>query len=93
VLLDMFKTNQDRAQILITTHSPDILDDKDLSPSAIRLVNWQNGVSTISEVGRAATESVKEGLMSAGELLRANALRPERQPIQPETAIDLFPEW
>ena len=93
VLLDMFKTNQDRAQILITTHSPDILDDKDLSPSAIRLVNWQNGISTISEVGRAATESVTEGLMSAGELLRANALRPERQPVQPETAIDLFPEW
>jgi len=92
VLLDIFKARRDQSQVLITTHSPDILEDKDLSPDFIRLVDWQDGVTTIAPVGQAARESVEEGLMLAGELLRSNALRPDHLPSF-SPSVELFPEW
>jgi len=91
VLLDAFRANQERTQILISTHSTDILDRKDIRHHSIRLVRWQNGVTTVSEISHASRESVEEGLMTVGELLRANALRADSTTPASEMPIDLFP--
>jgi len=91
VLLDAFQIGCAQSQILMTTHSPDILEDKDLSPDYIRLVEWRDGITTISSVGSAARESMEKRRMLAGELLRANALRPEAEP-EPDMEVELFPE-
>ena len=92
VLLDALRANQERTQILISTHSTDVLDRKDIRARSIRLVQWQNGVTRVAEMGRASRESVEEGLMTAGELLRANALRTDSLASVSEPSVTLFPE-
>ena len=79
VLVDIFAEACSRSQILITTHSPDILDSKDLTDGQIRAVEYQHGATTISTLGTVSREAIRKRLYSAGELLRLGELEPDRQ--------------
>lgn len=70
VLLD---TSAER-QILITTHSPDILDSKELRDDQIRIVTMQHGATVIAPLGEASRQAIREHLFTPGELLRSNEL-------------------
>jgi len=64
-------------QILITTHSPDLLDSEDLRDDQIRVVSCEHNRTTIAPLSEFGREAVRDGLYSAGELLRLNELNPD----------------
>ncbi len=88
-LMDILRVGENRSQVLITTHSPDVLDAPDLDPAAIQLVRWQDGVTRVSPIGPASVGVLQEKLATVGELLRSNYLRPADDN-EPED-VDLFP--
>ncbi|WP_219417280.1 AAA family ATPase [Pseudonocardia nigra] len=61
-------------QVIITTHSADIIDDLDLDD--IRVVWSEDGASHVSLVAEHSREPVRQGLITPGALLRSDALDP-----------------
>ena len=77
VLLDGLRDAADRTQIIVTSHSPDLLDDKDLDPESILAVEARNGTTSIGRVDEAGRSVVRDRLYTTGELLRLNQLQPD----------------
>jgi predicted ATPase len=76
-VLDLLRHASKGTQLVITTHSPDVLDAKWIKDSNVRIVEWQEGATRVGELSAASRQAIQEHLMGAGELLRANALDPE----------------
>jgi predicted ATPase len=90
-LMDVLKIGEHRSQVLITTHSPDVLDAPDLNPDALRLVRWQNGATRVSPLGQVSKDILQQRMATTvGELLRSNYLRPAEED-EPQD-VDLFPD-
>jgi predicted ATPase len=75
-IMDVFRTATRHMQLVITTHSPDLLDTKWIGPENLRIATWEDGVTRISDIGEMPCEALRAHLMGAGELLRSNALEP-----------------
>lgn len=73
-LVDILRQQSEESQVLITTHSADIVDSLDVE--ALRVVWTEKGASRIAPVAPHTKETVTKGLITPGELLRANALDP-----------------
>ena len=78
-------------QVVVTTHSPDILDAKWIEDRHLRIVQWETGKTGISSVSPAVRQALGEHLMGAGELLRANALTPAELFVREPRQFMLFP--
>ncbi len=91
ILLDLIRGFSSRTQIIVTTHSPDLLESKWIAPENIRVVTWQKGVTQVLGLSAAGTESLRQHLMGAGEMMRTEGLRPEPlfENVNPEQA-ELF---
>jgi predicted ATPase len=76
-LAEAFKEASERTQIIITTHSPHLVDQFD--PESIRVAWSRNGLTQISPIKYAQVESVKQHLMSLQEFMLAEGLQPELQ--------------
>jgi predicted ATPase len=63
-----------RAQVLITTHSPEVLDYDDLSDDVFRVVAKTDGRTAIAPVSAASRQVIRDHLYSPGELLRIDEL-------------------
>lgn len=77
VLIDGLRDAAEQAQILVTSHSPDLLDNGEISPDSIIAVVAEHGESRIGpldDVGRAV---LRDHLYTAGELLRMGHLAPD----------------
>ena len=79
-ILDLLRCASERMQVVVTTHSPDILDARWIEAHHLRLLEWEDGKTTVSQVSEASRDLIAEGFMQAGELLRSNALRAEDPP-------------
>ena len=77
VLLDGLQDAADKTQVIITSHSSDLLDDKDLDPESILAVEAHNGATTIAGVDEAGRSAVRDRLYTTGELLRLDQLQPD----------------
>ena len=77
VALDGLREASEKTQILITSHSPDLLDDKDLDVESILAVEARNGNTAILPVAEAGRSAVRDRLYTTGELLRLDQLRPD----------------
>lgn len=75
LLADAFKEVSQNTQLLITTHSPYLLDH--FSPEVIRVVSMSNGQTEVSGIRRSQLEAVKEKLMTMSEVMALDGLRPE----------------
>ena len=75
-ILDVLRHAGRFMQVVVTTHSPDVLDAKWIEERHLRIVNCDKGATRISRVSPATREALSEHLMGAGELLRSNALTP-----------------
>ena len=64
-------------QVLITTHSPDILDFKEIRDDQIRVVTMERGRTIIAPMSRASRQAVREHLYTPGELLESWRVEPE----------------
>lgn len=73
VLAEAFNDVAGNTQLLITTHSPELIDYFD--PKAIRVVSFHQGRTKASSIKSSQVKSIKERLTTAGELLqRGNIL-------------------
>lgn len=75
VVWDALREASERTQIIITTHSPDVLDNKDVPARALRILSWEHGGSVVRRVDASTRQAIDRHDFTAGELLRANALR------------------
>ena len=73
-VLDLVRHASRFMQVIVTTHSPDILDASWIADRHLRVVSWDRGASRVAPVSEAARTVLREHLMGAGELLRSNAL-------------------
>lgn len=89
ILLD---ASYDR-QVLITTHSPDILDAKELSDGQIRLITMEKGRTIVAPLSQASRQAIRERLYTPGELLRIDELSQDVEAAQRASQhLDLFSE-
>lgn len=72
VIADAIKEVSKRSQILVTTHSPHLLDQFD--PGNVRSVELQEGRTIVSPINPTQVEVVRERLFSLGELLVSEGL-------------------
>ena len=90
-LLDELRIAGRAMQVVMTTHSPDLLDAQWIEDQHIRIASWAAGISQIRPVSSAVRETLRERLMGAGELLRAEALSPDEDVTV--GALFLEPPW
>lgn len=76
-ILDVIRRASSDMQIVITTHSPELLDDKWIQDSHLRVVSWESGASHVLPLSATTRSVIKDHLMGVGELLRSNALHPQ----------------
>ena len=84
VLVDALRDAAGHAQIFVTSHSPDLLDNDDISDDSILAVLAEYGqtgiglretkIGYLDHVGRSA---LRDRLFTAGELLRMNQIDPD----------------
>jgi predicted ATPase len=86
---DAFAEASHTVQILVTTHSTDLLDTKDFDPDWLRVVINEGGVTRIGPLSEATQSIVRDHLSTAGELLRSSPLRPL---VESGTSATLFNE-
>lgn len=70
VLMDILMDGAERSQVLLTTHSPDIIDNKKLVDNQIVVVESVQGVAQITPLTKTAREMIRQRLYTPGELLR-----------------------
>ena len=77
VLLDALRDASHKTQVIITSHSPDLLDNKDLDVDSILAVEAHGGNTAIAQVDEASRSVVRDLLFTTGELLRLDQLQPD----------------
>jgi predicted ATPase len=78
VLLDSLTEASQSKQIIITSHSPDLLDNDRIAPESLLAVTAEEGVTTIGPIDDAGRTLLRDRLYTAGELMRLNQLSPHR---------------
>jgi predicted ATPase len=84
----------EETQVIVTSHSPDLLDDMNLSADALLAVVSEGGETRIAPLDPASRDAMRQRLFSAGELLRLNQLAPDLAALaaQQQRPVDLFGE-
>lgn len=77
VLLSALREGSRRCQILVTSHSPDLLDNEDIPGSSLLAVDNLDGLTRIGPIDAAGRTALRDKLFTPGELLRQNQLAPE----------------
>lgn len=80
-VLELLRHASRHMQVVITTHSPDLLDAKWIADRHLRIVEWSEGATHVAPVSEAARKALQGHLMGAGELFRSNALEPAPIPL------------
>ncbi|MDE0324486.1 MAG: AAA family ATPase [Candidatus Poribacteria bacterium] len=76
-LLDEFRHAAHKAQVIIITHSPDLLDEKSLDIGSVLVVEADDGNTVIAPVDEVGRSVVHDKLFTTGELLRMDQLQPD----------------
>ena len=74
VILDVLRAASRSSQVVVTTHSPEILDAKWIRDRHLRLVSWHDGATRVDKMAPSVKRAMAKQLFGAGELLRSNAL-------------------
>jgi predicted ATPase len=88
-LLDALRDAATRMQVIVTSHSADLLEDKDVLDDQILAVVAEGNTTEIGPVNKVAREALHERLYTAGDLLRMNRLVPETNGTS-RRQLDLF---
>jgi predicted ATPase len=78
-LMDALQERASRTQILITSHSPDLLDYEELGTENLLAVTSTEGMTKIAPIDRASLNAIKKHLFTPGELLKLDQLEPDRE--------------
>lgn len=91
-LMDALAEGSESTQLLITCHSPDLLDSSAVSPDMIRPVVLEEGRTRVGVLSQAKSDLLTKHLSTAGELLRLDQLQPDEAELRAreEAAGTLF---
>jgi predicted ATPase len=94
LLLAALRAASETTQVLVTSHSPDLLDDADIDDESLLAVDAEKGVTRIAPLDDAGRSVLRERLYTVGELLRQNQLTPDlaKVPNATGTQLRLFDE-
>ena len=76
ILWDAIDDAQARAQVLVTTHSADLLDRSDIPIKSILATDIDAGNTKIGPIVESSRKLLQERLCTPGELLRQRRLSP-----------------
>lgn len=86
-LMDSLREAVSVTQVLITTHSPELLDRFDAETDTLLCVSSNQGTTSIGPADEASLKTIKEHLYSPGELLRMDQLKPDTMQIENQAEI------
>jgi predicted ATPase len=72
-LCDILINAASRSQVIITTHSPDLISR--FPAESLRIVEREKGLTKIGSVTEDNCEAIDEKLFTSGDLLRIGALK------------------
>lgn len=83
ILLDAVRDAADEVQVVVTSHSPDLLDHREIQASSILAVDFDGSATRIAPLDEAIRDALRDQLYTPGELLRMGQLRasPARESI------------
>ncbi len=90
VLMDAIIEASKTRQILLTTHSPELLDHPRLSEDQLYVVSSERNETRVGQADQASREAMRNRLLTAGELLRANQLTTEKSSVKSVSQAELF---
>lgn len=86
VVLDLLRLAARRTQVIVTTHSPELLDAKWIEERHLRVVTWEDGSTRVQRLSEGSKRVLQAHLAGAGELLRTGSLDAVAEP----AALSLF---
>jgi predicted ATPase len=79
------------SQVILTTHSPELIDELEIPPDRLLVVSGEEGVTHIAPVDAGSLEAIVRHLSTAGELLRMDQLAPDSKNVEAqERQFELF---
>lgn len=87
VLLDAALASSDGTRVVLTSHSPEVLSHPAVTGGRVRIVEWNDGESSLFHLSPETQESINE-IDTVGWMLRSNALFGGPNPSR--TSGDLF---
>lgn len=91
VVLDSLREASASTQVLVTSHSPDLLDDKDIESDSLQAVVADDGETVIGPIDEVGRTAMREHLYTAGELLRLDQVKPDRRSLlEASSQLQLF---
>ena len=93
VVLAALREGARHRQILVTSHSPDLIDNPDIPTNSLLAVENDDGLTRIGPIDEANRSVLRDGLFTAGELLRQNQLAPDASAlsdVEDERQLKLF---
>ena len=90
VLRDSLREASRATQLLVTSHSPDLLDDHSIGSDSILAVTAEDGATEIGSVDDAGKTALRDRLYTPGELLRMNQLVPKTKAADRQRERNLF---
>ncbi|MBK1837837.1 AAA family ATPase [Azospirillum sp. YIM B02556] len=82
VLLSALREGARHCQIIVTSHSPDLLDNPDIPIDSLLAVENHEGLTCIGPIDEASKQMLRDHLFTPGELLRQRQLSPDREALE-----------
>ncbi len=89
-LMDALREAASHTQVIITSHSPDLLDQVDLETDRLLAVVSREGTTLIAPIDQASLDAIQDHLYTPGELLRLDQLEPDEQDVARQMQMELF---
>ena len=80
--MDALREAAIHTEIIVTSHSPDFLDQVDTVEDKLLVVESRGGTTVIADADSSSTEMIKKHLYTPGELLRMDQLQPDEASIR-----------
>jgi len=90
LLRDALREGSRQVQVIVTSHSPDLLDDPSIDDSQVFAVVNIDGTSRIARLDAASRSILHDRLYTAGEMLRTNQLAPDLDAVPGPEQLRLF---
>lgn len=89
-LMDALSEASEETQILVTTHSPELVDQLNVEEHDLLVVVARQGTTWIAAADPASRDAIEKHLYTAGELLRMDQLQPDEEEIRRQEQLVLF---
>ncbi|HYO13216.1 MAG TPA: AAA family ATPase [Thermoanaerobaculia bacterium] len=87
-LMDALREASSHTQVIVTTHSPDLLDHVSLETDSLLAVVSDQGKTLIAPIDEASREAIRNHLYTPGELLRLDQLEPDRNELRRQEQVE-----